>query len=49
MLRVEWTDDCGKWHTYYVQGTAVHRTLVRERKRLQARGNVVRSIAVERM
>lgn len=49
MLRVEWRDDSGKWHTYYVSGTAVSRTLRRERRRLQERGNVVKSIAVERM
>ena len=50
MLRVEWKDDNGKYHTYYVSGTSVHRTIKRERRKLTEKyGTSIRYLAVERM
>lgn len=49
MLRVEWQDGEGRWHTYYRNGTSVKRTIKREYRRLRERHETVRTISVERM
>jgi hypothetical protein len=50
MLRVEWVDYNHKWHTYFVSGTSIQRTKVRElRKLTKLHHEIVRKLAVCRV